>query len=133
MNDSIKTYSLFAAVLFLIVITGIIQSWNSALFILNMGLISAVMALGVNLQWGIAGLLNVGIMGFVGLGGLAAVLVGMQPVPEAWDAGGLRILLGLLFGVLTIVLSILIYEQIKNSRLRFISISIFLICGFFVS
>ena len=83
MNDSIKTYSLFAAVLFLIVITGIIQSWNSALFILNMGLISAVMALGVNLQWGIAVLLNVGIMGFVGLGGLAAVLVGMQPVPEA--------------------------------------------------
>ena len=132
MNDSIKTYSLFAAVLFLIVITGIIQSWNSALFILNMGLISAVMALGVNLQWGIAGLLNVGIMGFVGLGGLAAVLVGMQPVPEAWDAGGLRILLGLLFGVLTIVLSILIYKKIKNSRLRFISISIFLICGFFV-
>ena len=132
MNDSIKTYSLFAAVLFLIVITGIIQSWNSALFILNMGLISAVMALGVNLQWGIAGLLNVGIMGFVGLGGLAAVLVGMQPVPEAWDAGGLRILLGLLFGVLTIVLSILIYKKIKNSRWRFISIFIFLICGFFV-
>ena len=54
MNDSIKTYSLFAAVLFLIVITGIIQSWNSALFILNMGLISSVMALVVNLQWGIA-------------------------------------------------------------------------------
>ena len=132
MNDSIKTYSLFAAVLFLIVITGIIQSWNSALFILNMGLISAVMALGVNLQWGIAGLLNVGIMGFVGLGGLAAVLVGMQPVPEAWNAGGLRILLGLLFGVFTIALSILIYKKIKNSSWRFILISIFLICGFFI-
>ena len=132
MNDSIKTYSLFAAVLFLIVITGIIQSWNSALFILNMGLISAVMALGVNLQWGIAGLLNVGIMGFVGLGGLAAVLVGMQPVPEAWDAGGLRILLGLLFGVLTIGLSVLIYKRIQKARLRFISISIFLVIGFFV-
>ena len=54
MTDNIKTYLLFAAVFLLIVITGFIQSWNSALFILNMGLISAVMSLGVNLQWGIA-------------------------------------------------------------------------------
>ena len=132
MRDNIKTYILFAAVFLLIVITGFIQSWNSALFILNMGLISAVMSLGVNLQWGIAGLLNVGIMGFVGLGGLATVLISMQPVPEAWNAGGPRILLGLLFGVLTIGLSVLIYKRIQKARLRFISISIFLLIGFFV-
>ena len=132
MNDNIKTYFLFAAVLLLIVITGFVQSWNSALFILNMGLISAVMSLGVNLQWGIAGLLNVGIMGFVGLGGLATVLVAMQPVPEAWNAGGPRILLGLLFGVLTVALSVLIYKKIKNTSWRFISISIFLVSSFFV-
>jgi branched-chain amino acid transport system permease protein len=114
------------------VITGFIQSWNSALFILNMGLISAVMSLGVNLQWGIAGLLNVGIMGFVGLGGLATVLISMQPVPEAWNAGGPRILAGLLFGVLTITLSVWVYKKIKNARWRFISILIFLVCSFFV-
>ena len=132
MTDNIKTYILFAAVFLLVVITGFIQSWNSALFILNMGLISAVMSLGVNLQWGIAGLLNVGIMGFVGLGGLATVLISMQPVPEAWNAGGPRILLGLLFGVLTIGLSVLIYKRIQKARLRFISISIFLVIGFFV-
>ncbi|NCV17472.1 MAG: branched-chain amino acid ABC transporter permease [Rhodobacterales bacterium] len=127
-----KTYLLFAAVFLLIVITGFIQSWNSALFILNMGLISAVMSLGVNLQWGIAGLLNVGIMGFVGLGGLATVLISMQPVPEAWNAGGPRILAGLLFGVLTITLSVWVYKKIKNARWRFISILIFLVCSFFV-
>ena len=132
MTDNIKTYLLFAAVFLLIVITGFIQSWNSALFILNMGLISAVMSLGVNLQWGIAGLLNVGIMGFVGLGGLATVLISMQPVPEAWNAGGPRILAGLLFGVLTITLSVWIYKKIKNARWRFISILIFLVCSFFV-
>ena len=132
MTDNIKTYILFAAVFLLVVITGFIQSWNSALFILNMGLISAVMSLGVNLQWGIAGLLNVGIMGFVGLGGLATVLISMQPVPEAWNAGGPRILLGLFFGVLTIGLSVLIYKRIQKARLRFISISIFLVIGFFV-
>lgn len=132
MTDNIKTYLLFAAVFLLIVITGFIQSWNSALFILNMGLISAVMSLGVNLQWGIAGLLNVGIMGFVGLGGLATVLISMQPVPEAWNAGGPRILAGLLFGVLTITLSVWVYKKIKNTRWRFISILIFLVCSFFV-
>ena len=132
MTDNIKTYLLFAAVFLLIVITGFIQSWNSALFILNMGLFSAVMSLGVNLQWGIAGLLNVGIMGFVGLGGLATVLISMQPVPEAWNAGGPRILAGLLFGVLTITLSVWVYKKIKNARWRFISILIFLVCSFFV-
>ena len=132
MNENIKTYFLFLAVFLLIVITGFVQSWNSALFILNMGLISAVMSLGVNLQWGIAGLLNVGIMGFVGLGGLATVLVAMQPVPEAWNAGGPRILLGLIFGVVTIALSVLIYKKIKNASWRFISISIFLVSGFFI-
>ena len=132
MTDNIKTYLLFAAVFLLIVITGFIQSWNSALFILNMGLISAVMSLGVNLQWGIAGLLNVGIMGFVGLGGLATVLISMQPVPEAWNAGGPRILAGLLFGVLSITLSVWVYKKIKNARWRFISILIFLVCSFFV-
>jgi branched-chain amino acid transport system permease protein len=91
-----------------------------------------VMSLGVNLQWGIAGLLNVGIMGFVGLGGLATVLISMQPVPEAWNAGGPRILAGLLFGVLTITLSVWVYKKIKNARWRFISILIFLVCSFFV-
>ena len=132
MTDNIKTYLLFAAVSLLIVITGFIQSWNSALFILNMGLISAVMSLGVNLQWGIAGLLNVGIMGFVGLGGLATLLVSMAPVPEAWNAGGPRIFARLLFGVMTITHSVWVYKKIKNARWRFISILIFLVCSFFV-
>lgn len=60
-------------------------SWNSTLTMLNFALISAIMALGVNLQWGFAGLFNVGVMGFVALGGLAAVLVSMPPTPGAID------------------------------------------------
>src|SRR6056300_1548815 len=95
MTDQTKTYAMFAMVAVLIIGTGFVQSWNSALFILNMGLISAIMSLGVNLQWGIAGLLNVGIMGFVALGGLATVLISMPPVGAAWAAGGARVILGL--------------------------------------
>ncbi|HAV09160.1 MAG TPA: branched-chain amino acid ABC transporter permease, partial [Rhodobacteraceae bacterium] len=84
MNDTVKNTLLFAGIAILIVGTGFVQSWNSALLILNMGLISAIMALGVNLQWGFAGLFNTGIMGFVALGGLASVLISTGPVPEAW-------------------------------------------------
>ncbi len=79
MSDTVKNTLLFALMALLIIGTGFVQSWNSALFILNMGLISAIMALGVNLQWGFAGLFNVGVMGFVALGGLAVVLTSMPP------------------------------------------------------
>ena len=64
-------------------------SWNTSLVILNMALVSAVMALGVNLQWGYAGLFNTGIMGFVALGGLAVVVTSLPPVTESWSAGGI--------------------------------------------
>ena len=54
-----RDLGLFALVFGLIVLTGFTQSWNVALTIFNMGLISAIMALGVNIQWGYAGLFNV--------------------------------------------------------------------------
>ena len=59
---------------------GFLQSWNVSLAILNLCLISAIMALGVNIQWGYAGLFNVGIMGFAALGGVAAVLTSQPPM-----------------------------------------------------
>jgi branched-chain amino acid transport system permease protein len=67
-----------------------------ALQILNLCLLSAIMSIGVNIQWGYAGLFNVGIVGFAALGGLAAVLVSMPPVAGAWAAGGAGIGLSLL-------------------------------------
>ena len=92
---TLRDASLFLLVALLIVATGLIQSWNLALQILNMGLVSAIMALGVNLQWGFAGLFNVGVMGFVALGGLAVAVTSMPPVTAAWAAGGPRLILAL--------------------------------------
>jgi len=109
-----RTFLLFGLVACLILGTGFLQSWNSALLILNMGLVSAVMALGVNLQWGLAGLFNVGVMGFVALGGLAVVLIAMPPVEEAWAAGGGQILLGLVLGALTIVGAVLVWSRTRG-------------------
>ena len=130
MSETGKTYALFAMVVVLIIGTGVVQSWNSALFILNMGLISAIMALGVNLQWGIAGLLNVGIMGFVALGGLATVLVSMDPVPEAWDAGGPRLFLGLALGAASILAVVMAYAKLPKGWARIIGVAIVAIIGF---
>jgi branched-chain amino acid transport system permease protein len=116
----------------LILGTGFVQSWNTALFILNMGLVSAIMALGVNLQWGFAGLFNVGIMGFVALGGLAAVLISMPPTTEAWAAGGLRVILGLSLGAATVTAAILVQLRMAAGRARTLTTIAILIGGFFI-
>lgn len=113
-----KAVMLFAVVAGLYIGTGFVQSWNIALTIFNMGLVSAILALGVNMQWGYAGLFNVGVMGFVALGGLATVLIAVPPVPDAWAAGGLRILLGLVLGAATIVAAILAWSKLRAGRLR---------------
>ncbi|WP_425467343.1 branched-chain amino acid ABC transporter permease [Rubellimicrobium roseum] len=101
----------------LIVGTGFVMGWNYALTVVNMGLISAIMALGVNLQWGFAGLFNVGVMGFVALGGLGAVLVAMPPVAEAWVVGGGRVGAGLVLGVLTVVSLVVIRTRMARGQL----------------
>ena len=82
---------------------GFLQSWNLAFSLLNMCLISAIMSLGVNIQWGYAGLFNVGIMGFAALGGVSVVLIAQQPVSEAIDTGGMKMFFALLMGVATII------------------------------
>jgi branched-chain amino acid transport system permease protein len=112
--------------------TGALQSWNTALVILNMGLISAIMALGVNMQWGYAGLFNVGVMGFVALGGLAAVLVSMPPVPEAWAAGGPSILLALAMGAATIAVAAIAQARLPRGRARTLTVLAILVLGFVV-
>ena len=130
--EKLKIALLFILVVFLILITGFVQSWNTALLILNMGLISAIMSLGVNLQWGFAGLFNVGIMGFVALGGLAAVLVSAPPVYESWSVGGIRIVAAIVFGIFVIITIGLWIKKIVNSRQKFWGALILAIAGFFI-
>lgn len=129
---TMRDRALFALVALLIAGTGFLQSWNAALFILNYGLISAVMALGVNLQWGYAGLFNIGVMGFSALGGLAVVLIAMPPVPEAWAAGGVRVWAGLAVGLGVIAGAIAIWRKMAKGRLRGLAMIVWLIAGFFL-
>ena len=106
---------MFAIMAALLAIVGIFQSWNVALTIVNLCLISSIMTLGVNIQWGYAGLVNFGMMGFTALGGLAAVLIAMPPVPDAWAAGGSGVMAGLAIIIVTVIVSLLIWKKLKGS------------------
>ncbi|MDA7430783.1 branched-chain amino acid ABC transporter permease [Primorskyibacter aestuariivivens] len=132
MSDMTRTLGMFALVAVLILGTGFLQSWNSALLILNMGLVSAIMALGVNLQWGFAGLFNVGVMGFVALGGLATVIISMPPVREAWAAGGTGVMAALAVGAVTLAAAVWVTRKMPKGRARALAMLAVLIVGFVI-
>ena len=122
---------LFSAMAILLLIVGFLQSWNVALLILNMCIISAIMALGVNLQWGYAGLFNAGIMGFIIVGGLATVIISMPPVQETWSIGGMGVSLGLVLIICTITISTLIWKKTKKfSKFKYLPTAIAIAIGY---
>ena len=108
----------YSIMLLLIILVGIFQSWSIALTIFNYCMISAVMTMGANIQWGYAGLINFGIMGYTALGGLAVVLVSVAPVPEAWEVGGVSMMVCLAI-IIGMVISIrYILKKNLNSKKR---------------
>ncbi len=123
---------LFAGMFALIAFVGFAQSWSVALTILNFCVISAIMALGVNIQWGYAGLFNVGIVGFTALGGLAAVLVSKPPVPEAWAAGGAGIGASIIVLGITIAAATIASRKMTG-RWRKPAILVIVVAGFFAT
>ena len=82
MKQYLNVIAAYSIMLVLIILVGIFQSWSIALTIFNYCMISAVMTIGANIQWGYAGLINFGIMGYTALGGLAAVLISVAPVQD---------------------------------------------------
>ena len=98
----------------LIIIVGFLQSWGVALSIVNLCLISAVMTMGVNIQWGYSGLINFGVMGFLAIGGLAAIVVSVPPVNEAWDVGGFGIILSGLVLFLLIASIFYVHQKFQS-------------------
>ena len=129
MRKYLNIITAYSIMLFLIILVGIFQSWSTALTILNYCLISAVMTMGANIQWGYAGLINFGIMGYTALGGLAVVLVSVAPVPEAWSAGGINMLLSL-FLIIGIVISVkFILKKFHDKKYKNYLIALSIILG----
>ena len=118
MRKHLNVIIAYAIMLGLIILVGIFQSWNVALSIFNMCLISAVMTMGANIQWGYAGLINFGLMGYAALGGLAAVLISVEPVQEAWVAGGFSILMSLWLIVAMVLAIRFVLKNFEKSKIR---------------
>ncbi len=115
--QSYKTIISFTIMGLVLLFVGLNQSWALVLGIINLSLISAIMALGVNIQWGYGGILNVGIMGFAALGGVSVVLISQQPVAEAIDVGGLKMLFALVLGAITIITGVVLNKKGFNKWL----------------
>ena len=124
--DIIIAYTIMLGLIFLV---GFLQSWSMALSILCFCLISAVMTIGANIQWGYAGLINFGIMGYTALGGLAAVLVSVPPVQEAWQAGGFNMILCALLIAFMVFSVRFILKLYNKSKIRNYGIASLIIVG----
>ena len=91
------------------------------------------MALGLNIQWGYAGLFNVGVMGFAAVGGLATVLISKAPVGDAWAAGGGR--LAIAAGVLLATAAVVVVARrwLGPGPIRALAMAVIVIAGYFLT
>lgn len=131
-NPATRATLAFSVMGLLLVSVGLLQSWSVALAITNLCIISAVMALGVNIQWGYAGLFNVGTMGFAALGGVAAVLIAKSPVPEAWAVGGTNLALSALMVAITIGALIFTRKLLNEGPMRVFAMFVVGLAGYFL-
>ena len=128
MRNNLNIISAYSIMLGLIILVGFLQSWSMALSILCLCLISAVMTIGANIQWGYAGLINFGIMGYTALGGLAAVLVSVPPVQEAWQAGGFNMILcAFLITFMVFSIRFIIKKYSKSNKRNYIIAAIIVV------
>ena len=115
-----------------LIAVGFFQSWNVALTIFNLCVISSIMTLGINIQWGNAGIVNFGVMGFAALGGLANIIISMPPTLKAWEAGGEMIIIGLIVFILSIIFSIILFRKSSyNKKIKYLISVILIISGYF--
>ena len=133
MNERMRPILLFAAMTVALALVGFVQSWSLALAIVNLCLISAVMSLGVNIQWGYAGLFNVGVMGFAALGGVTGVLISTPPVMAAWQAGGNGIIVSFFAALATIMAAIFVIKKMPAGNLKRLVFIAVVIAGYFLT
>lgn len=133
MSYSHRALGAFAIMALLLIFVGFNQSWSVSLAILNLCLISAIMSLGINIQWGYAGLFNAGIMGFAALGGVSAVIISMAPVEEAWAVGKAGVLTAVLIIAATVLVAIFVHRRFKSDNvLRSVLMTLVFIAGFLI-
>ena len=133
MQDKNHIILIFGSMLTLLVFVGFFQSWNLALTIFNLCIISSIMSLGINIQWGNAGIVNFGVMGFAALGGLANIIISMPSTENAWASGGFIIFLGISIFIMTILFSVYLWKKLEfKNKTKYLIIFIIVILGYFL-
>jgi len=130
MNNTNRAITCFSIMALMLAVVGFGQSWNVALAIINLCLISSVMSMGLNIQWGYAGLFNAGVMASTAIGGLTAVLISHMPVSKAWSVGGTSLFAMFAFLILTVIVVFFIFKFFKTGRKRSYSIAVVIFLGY---
>jgi branched-chain amino acid transport system permease protein len=109
MNPLRRALLLFAAMFVLVMAVGYTQGTASIGLILIQAVAYALIALGLNIQWGYGGLFNFAIMGFLMVGGASVVFVSFPVNMNFWNGDGPmllgRALLAFLVGVALVLLA----------------------------
>lgn len=79
---------MFTGLFALFVVVGLVLGAANITLLLVQSFAYALIALGLNIQWGYGGLFNFGIMGFLMLGGAAVSFVSFPMNPEFWGSDG---------------------------------------------
>ena len=133
MHNKKHIFFLFSFMAIMLIFVGVFQSWNVALTIFNLCLISSIMSLGINIQWGSAGIVNFGVMGFAALGGLANIIIAMPPTDNAWEAGGISIIFGMIVFILSLIITLVFWKKVLlNKKIKYLISTIIIIIGYFL-
>ena len=133
MHNKKHIFFLFSFMAIMLIFVGVFQSWNVALTIFNLCLISSIMSLGINIQWGSAGIVNFGVMGFAALGGLANIIIAMPPTDNAWEAGGISIIFGIIVFILSLIITLVLWKKIiLDKKIKYLISTIIIIIGYFL-
>ena len=133
MHNKKHIFFLFSFMAIMLIFVGVFQSWNVALTIFNLCLISSIMSLGINIQWGSAGIVNFGVMGFAALGGLANIIIAMPPTDNAWEAGGISIIFGIIVFILSLIITLVLWKNIiLDKKIKYLISTIIIIIGYFL-
>lgn len=87
-NPLVRGLTLFGAMFVLVLVLGLVQGGASLLLILTQATAFALVALGLNIQWGYGGLFNFAVMGFLMVGGASTVFLSYPVNMAFWESDG---------------------------------------------
>ena len=125
--------ALFVALFLLVVAAGVSQGTASMLLILVQATGFALIALGLNIQWGYGGLFNFAIMGFMMVGGAAVTFISYPVNDSFWVSDGPMLLGRALLAFLVGLVLVYAARQTRRLGLRGFGYGLVVVLAWFVA